>query len=70
MFLVLGIGTIVGFSCTFITLFYNVFMLSYRENLSFREELMKEIRFLFNFKQMVKPVRNRSFEALKEKESN
>lgn len=69
VFLVLAVGSIIGFLCTFFQLCYNVFMLSYKENLSFREEFRKEIRFLFNFKQMVKPVRNRSFEVLKDKES-
>lgn len=69
VFLVLAVGTIIGFLCTFLQLCYNVFMLSYKEHLSFREEFRKEIRFLFNFKQMVKPVRNKSFEMLEEKES-
>lgn len=69
VFLVLAVGTVIGFLCTFLQLCYNVFMLSYKENLSFREEFRKEIKFLFQFKQMVKPVRNRSFEMLQEKES-
>lgn len=69
VFLVLAVGTVTGFLCTFLKLCYNVFMLSYKENLSFREEFCKEIRFLFNFRQMVKPVKNRSFEMLQEKQS-
>lgn len=69
VFLVLAVGTIIGFLCTFLQLCYNVFMLSYKERLSFREEFNKELRFLFNFKQMVKPTRNRSFEILEGKES-
>lgn len=68
VFLVLAVGSIIGFLCTFLQLCYNVFMLSHKEKLSFREEFRKEIRFLFNFKRMVKPVRNRSFEVLQDKE--
>lgn len=69
VFLVLVVGTIIGFLCTFLQLCYNVFMLSYKENLSFRQEFRKELKFLFNFKQMVKPVRIRSFEVLQDKET-
>lgn len=69
VFLVLVVGSIIGFLCTFLQLCYNVFMLSHKERLSFKEEFRKEIRFLFNFKQMVKPVKNRSFDVLERKVS-
>ncbi|XP_045498949.1 glutamate receptor ionotropic, kainate 2-like [Colias croceus] len=60
VFIVLVAGSGLAVICAFFEMTVDVWMIARREKLSFKEELMAELRFIFSFSGDVKPVRHRA----------
>ncbi|XP_026489807.2 glutamate receptor ionotropic, kainate 2-like [Vanessa tameamea] len=59
VFIVLAAGSGLAIVCAFIEMTINVWMISHKVKVSFREELIAELKFIFSFSGDVKPVRHR-----------
>ncbi|XP_022115207.2 glutamate receptor ionotropic, kainate 2 [Pieris rapae] len=59
VFIVLVAGSALAVVCAFFEMTVDVWMISRREKVSFREELIAELKFIFSFSGDVKPVRHR-----------
>ncbi|KAL0830572.1 hypothetical protein ABMA28_002724 [Loxostege sticticalis] len=59
VFIVLAAGSAMAVVCAFMEMLVDVWTISHKQKVSFRDELMAELRFIFSFSGDVKPVRHR-----------
>ncbi|XP_063982898.1 glutamate receptor ionotropic, kainate 2-like [Diachasmimorpha longicaudata] len=59
VFLVLVVGIAVSFVLSILEMLYDVICTSFREKVSFKQEIIEELKFILKFKGNVKPVRCR-----------
>ncbi|CAK1555309.1 unnamed protein product [Leptosia nina] len=59
VFIVLVAGSAMAVVCAFFEMMVDVWIIARREKVSFREELIAELKFIFSFSGDVKPVRHR-----------
>ncbi|XP_049872847.1 glutamate receptor ionotropic, kainate 2-like isoform X2 [Pectinophora gossypiella] len=59
VFIVLAAGSGMAVLCAFLEMIFDVWMISRKEKVSFREELIAELKFVLSFSGDVKPVRHR-----------
>lgn len=59
VFIVLVAGSGLAVICAFVEMIINVWITSHKMKVSFKEELMAELKFIFSFSGDVKPVRHR-----------
>ncbi|CAG5028258.1 unnamed protein product [Parnassius apollo] len=59
VFIVLAAGSGLAVVCAFIEMIFDVWMISHKNKVSFRDELIAELRFILSFSGDTKPVRHR-----------
>ncbi|KAH9630498.1 hypothetical protein HF086_000711 [Spodoptera exigua] len=59
VFIVLAVGSCMAVICAFVEMAFDVWMISRKMKISFREELLAEMKFILSFSGDTKPVRHR-----------